>query len=285
MHHSTFVLALLLSSPLQAKTRQLWDSPAASVEQTVGITDVKISYHRPAVKGRAIWGKLVPFNEVWRAGANNATTVSFSTPVKVNGKALAAGVYALFVQPTDKKWTFIFSPDAEQWGAYFHNPERDVLRVEVPTAPTAHEEWLRYDLTPTSKDKLQLALTWEKVRASLDIEVESDRLYQAYLKDELARVQNASDDERWDLNFLVAKYWVLRGEQLDVALGYLDVAEKIRPSHWLYEYRGRALFQKKQTKEAIAQLDKAKAAATGKAPKEYILGLDKMKAEWAAGQR
>ena len=108
-------------------------SQAASVNQRIGITDISISYHSPIAKGRTIWGDLVPYNEVWRAGANENTTISFSTDVKVEGKLIHAGSYGLHMIPTQKEWTLIFSKNNYAWGSFFYDEKDDALRVTVKT--------------------------------------------------------------------------------------------------------------------------------------------------------
>src|SRR5881396_2914711 len=116
----TRTLALLVAAPLLAQPaiRLPEASPKATVGQTIGVTDVEIDYHRPAVNKRKIWGGLVQYGAVWRAGANENTTISFSTPVTVEGQALPAGTYGLFMIPGPAQWTIVFSKFADAWGAY-----------------------------------------------------------------------------------------------------------------------------------------------------------------------
>ncbi|HJW08876.1 MAG TPA: DUF2911 domain-containing protein, partial [Holophagaceae bacterium] len=120
-------------------------SPAAEVKQTIGVTTVALKYHRPAVKGRDIWGKLVPFEQVWRMGANEATTISFSDAVKVEGTDVPAGTYAIFAIPHAESWTLILSRNARQFGAWAYNPKDDLLRFEVKPKPVSFNEWLTYE--------------------------------------------------------------------------------------------------------------------------------------------
>ncbi|HEV2844531.1 MAG TPA: DUF2911 domain-containing protein, partial [Thermoanaerobaculia bacterium] len=103
-------------------------SPNASISTMVGVTEIKINYSRPGVKDRKVWGGLVPYGEVWRTGANENTTITFSTPVRIGGKELPAGIYGLQTIPTEGDWTVIFSKDAELWGAFNYKPENDALR-------------------------------------------------------------------------------------------------------------------------------------------------------------
>jgi tetratricopeptide (TPR) repeat protein len=129
------------------------DSQHAKVLQRVGITDITINYHRPLVKGRKVWGGLVPYGQVWRAGANENTTIEFSDPVSVEGKPLAKGVYGLHMLPTENEWTIIFSKTAAAWGSFIYNQAADALRVTVKPRPAEMKEALAYevdDVTPTS---------------------------------------------------------------------------------------------------------------------------------------
>ena len=140
-------------------------SPAATATGKIGTTDVTVNYSSPAVKGRTIWGGLEPYGKVWRAGANEATTVEFSKPVKVEGKALPAGKYSFFLIPTEKQWTVIFNKEPKQWGAYKYDQKLDALRVMVtPRKSAALAERLAYDVTPKG-----LTMRWEKLEVPVAI--------------------------------------------------------------------------------------------------------------------
>ena len=117
-------------------------SQSASIMQRIGLTDISISYHSPLAKGRTIWGDVVPYNEVWRAGANENTTISFSTDVKVEGKELAAGIYGLHMIPTQSEWTIIFSKNNYSWGSFFYSEIDDALRIKVKPNTAAMQEWM-----------------------------------------------------------------------------------------------------------------------------------------------
>ena len=140
-------------------------SPAATATGKIGAADVTVNYSSPAVKGRTIWGGLEPYGKVWRAGANEATTVEFSKPVTVEGKALPAGKYGFFVIPTEKQWTVIFNKVPNQWGAYKYEEKQDALRVMVtPRKPAAMAERLVYEVTPKG-----LVLRWENMEVPVAI--------------------------------------------------------------------------------------------------------------------
>ena len=140
-------------------------SPAATATGKIGASAVTVAYSSPAVKGRPIWGGLVPYGQVWRAGANEATTVEFSKAVTVEGKALPAGKYGFFVLPTQKQWTVIFNKEPNQWGAYKYDQKLDALRVTVtPRKTAAPAERLAYEVTPKG-----LTLRWENLEAPIAI--------------------------------------------------------------------------------------------------------------------
>jgi len=147
-------------------------SPRASVMQVVGFTEVKIDYSRPGVKGRNIWGELVPYNKVWRAGANEATTISFSTDVMAEGKKLAAGKYSFFAIPGKDEWIVIFNKVVDQWGAFEYNEAEDALRITVKPEGNGFHEWLTYSFTKTDEKSVLVNLEWEKVRVPYKIEVQ-----------------------------------------------------------------------------------------------------------------
>ncbi|MDQ6810158.1 MAG: DUF2911 domain-containing protein, partial [Verrucomicrobiota bacterium] len=147
MKNQTALLASLIATFLAAPTAfaqtdlGLPDkSQAALVKQRVGVTDITIAYHRPLVNGRKIWGGLVPFGQVWRAGANENTTFEVTDPVLVEGQPLPKGLYGLHMIPNPDSWTIIFSKAATSWGSYTYNQAEDALRVNVKPRPIEMEE-------------------------------------------------------------------------------------------------------------------------------------------------
>ena len=139
-------------------------SPAATASGKIGATNVTVNYSSPGVKGRKIFGGLEPYGKVWRAGANEATTVDFSKAVTVEGKALPAGKYGFFVIPAEGAWTVIFNKVPNQWGAFKYDEKQDALRVMVTPRKTALTERLAYEVTPKG-----LVLRWENVELPVTI--------------------------------------------------------------------------------------------------------------------
>ncbi len=139
-------------------------SPKETVEGSIDGTKVSIVYHRPSAKGRKVMGDLVPFGQVWRTGANDATTITFDKAVSIEGKTLAAGTYSLFTIPGENEWTVIFNSEPKQWGAYKYDEKKDVLRVKVKPG--------KVDFTETftiSIDKNGVNMSWENTSASFKI--------------------------------------------------------------------------------------------------------------------
>lgn len=171
---SLIIITIILSfSTVNAQNakQEVRISPKAEVMQTVGFTDIKIIYSRPGVKNRTIWGKLVPFDAVWRAGANEATKFIFSTDVYVEGKLLKKGEYSFFAIPGKKDWTLIFNKVADQWGAFEYNETQDALRLKVKPEKGNWQEWLAYTITKTSDTSAIIRLEWEKLRIPFKVEV------------------------------------------------------------------------------------------------------------------
>jgi DUF2911 family protein len=218
----TIATALLLMASIPAFAQAVIPlpeaSPAATVSQTIGVTDVTVSYHRPAVNNRKIWGGQVPYGEVWRAGANENTTISFSTPVKIEGQPLAAGTYGLHMIPTPSQFTVIFSKFANGWGSYMYDPSEDALRVTVtPQTVSDSQERLTYTFDDVTNNSATAALRWEKLRVPFKIAVDLPSTVQASI-DESLRGGRHWDAEAW----ASAARWELRNGNIDKAAQYAD---------------------------------------------------------------
>jgi hypothetical protein len=145
-------------------------SPNAAVAQTIGTTEVRITYGRPQVNDRTIFGELVPFGEVWRTGANEATTISFSDDVRVEGESIAAGTYSLYTIPGQDTWTLIFNGVANQWGTQY-NADEDVLRVDVAPESAPFHEMMTFRFGNVTDTSGTAALLWAETRVPFEIQV------------------------------------------------------------------------------------------------------------------
>lgn len=136
---------------------------------TVGDVDVEITYGRPKVKGRTIWGALVPYDKVWRTGADEATTITFSDDVTIEGEELGAGTYSLFTIPSEGSWTVVFNKVANQWGAFNYNQGEDALRVSVEPTTGEHVEELTFEIEEGDSGSGTVVLSWEELRVPISV--------------------------------------------------------------------------------------------------------------------
>ncbi|MDQ3280066.1 MAG: DUF2911 domain-containing protein [Acidobacteriota bacterium] len=167
------LLALTLATSAFAQVRTPRPSPSSTLMQTIGLTDMTIKYSRPGVKGRQVWGTLVPFDKVWRTGANEATTIAFTDDVTINGQNLPKGTYSLHTIPGANQWTIIFNSVADQWGSYSYDQTKDVLRVTATPQKGEYREWLTFDVPQVSTDTATVMIRWENVAVPFTVDTKS----------------------------------------------------------------------------------------------------------------
>ena len=196
-------------------------SQAAEVEQRIALTDITVKYHRPLVNGRKIWGGLVPYGKVWRAGANENTTIEFSDPVSVEGQPLAKGVYGLHMIPNPDSWTVIFSKTNTGWGSYSYKQDEDALRVNVKSRPLAEmKEALEFEFEDLKPESTAVTLKWEKLGVPFTVSIkDADQTFQnirAQLKGRGQFTWQALDEG--------AQFCLTRKIYLDEALRWADAS-------------------------------------------------------------
>jgi len=238
---------------LSAQTLELPKlSPKASVMQTVGLTEITISYHRPGVKGRVIWGDLVPYDKVWRTGANNATTITFSTDVKIEANELKAGTYAIFTIPGKEEWVFIFSKQTEIWGAYEYKEGLDALRIKLKPAGAPDCERMLFSFADLTDESVKVVLQWEKLMVSFAVTVDT--------KGTVLKNIEKTIDRYWTTPYSAANY-ALKNEMPDKAKQWVDVSVSIKPTYWNMLLKAKIYKQSAKTKietnDAIKMLEKA----------------------------
>jgi tetratricopeptide (TPR) repeat protein len=194
------------------------DLPRASqhavVTQRIGITDITINYHRPLANGRQIWGKVVPYGQVWRAGANENTTITFTDPVTIEGQPLEKGTYGLHMIPGENQWTVIFSKTSTAWGSFSYKQDEDALRVNVKAQPAEAHNALAYDFDDVKPDSTVVTMSWDKVAVPFKVEVKVNDLVTASIHRHLYGL-NQYYWEGWDD---AAAYFLANKINLDEAL-------------------------------------------------------------------
>lgn len=195
-------------------------SQHALVSQRIGITDITINYHRPLANGRQIWGKVVPYGQVWRAGANENTTITFTDPVTIEGQALDKGTYGLHMIPGESQWTVIFSKNSSAWGSFTYKQDEDALRVTVKPQPTDTHDALAYDFNNVKPDSTVVTMSWDKVAVPFKVQVNVNDLVTASVRQQI-RGLNQYYWEGWDD---AAQYFLTNKINLDEALKDEDLS-------------------------------------------------------------
>jgi hypothetical protein len=195
-------------------------SPAATVKQTVGLTDVTVVYSSPAVRGRKIWGSVVPYDELWRAGANECTKVTFSTTATVGGKPLPAGTYCLFLLPTKAGWTLVLNSDTTLWGADGHKAEKDVLRVPATATTVPMRERLAFQVVDFDEEGGTLALEWDTLRIGVKFELGT--------RAAVLKAIRALDTDEWRPYLLAARYLLEAKTEPALAMTLIDRSIKLK---------------------------------------------------------
>jgi len=277
---SVAVLMLLAPSAF-AQLKLPRPSQKGSVMQTVGLTDVTITYSRPGVKGRTIWGDLVPYDKVWRTGANEATTIAFSRDVSINGKPLPAGTYSLHTIPGKTSWTIIFNKKADPWGSYSYDAAQDALRVEAAPAAGTNVEWLTFSFPDVKNESAQVELAWEKLRVAFTIGVDTNTQALAEIRKTLA-----GEVKEWNVPYGAAGF--VFNNNLDnkaEAMKWIDQSIAMKETFYNLRLKAQMLAKDGKPKDAVAFGEKAVAA--GKADPnaaDEVAKLEKQIAEWKSGK-
>jgi hypothetical protein len=241
-------------------------SQHALITQRIGITDITINYHRPLANGRQVWGKLVPYGQVWRAGANENTTITFSDPVTIEGQALDKGTYGLHMIPGENQWTVIFSKDSTAWGSFSYKQDEDALRVTVkPQATDAHDA-LAYDFDDVKPDSTVVTMRWDKVAVPFKVHVNVNEIVTASIHRQLYGL-NQYYWEGWDD---AAGYFLANKINLDEALKDEDqsIQAEERYDNLMNKSRILEAMGRKQDAEGF----RAKALDKGSALQLYFYG-------------
>ena len=253
-----FIAGLSAQTPAAPKLEFPAPSPASTLKQRVGLTDIEVNYSRPGVKGRKIFGGLESFGKVWRTGANSATKISFSTAVKLNGTAIPAGEYALFSIPGSEEWTVIINKVTGQWGAYAYDEKNDVARIKAtPVTLPNLVETFTIGLTDLRDESATLFLMWEKtlVPVKLEVNVTTTLVPQieAFMASDAAKKPYAQ----------AAMFYYDHQLDLKKAVAWMDAAITEQPAAFYLVYR-KALIQAKAGDKAGA-LTTAQASLEGAA--------------------
>jgi hypothetical protein len=226
---AVLVFGLMLASGLSAQTPKVdfpAASPACTLKQRVGLTDIEIVYSRPSIKGRTIFGGIVPYDQVWRTGANQATKITFSTPVKLDGNDVPAGTYALFTVPGENEWTIILNKDASQFGAFQYNEKNDLVRFKVvPVKLGETIETFTIEFNHIRDDSAIINLVWEKTVVPIKLEMELTSKLVPQIEAAMASPDKKSDG----FYFQAATFYYNHDQDLNKALDWVNAALADKP--------------------------------------------------------
>lgn len=251
-------------------------SPSAEVEQQVGVTEVEISYSRPSVRGRQIWGKLVPYDKMWRTGANKATSIAFDEPVSIAGKKIEPGKYAIFTIPGKDEWTVIINENADQWGKGDYDKSEDVHRFKVSPKETHHHEMMTFHFKNVSKDSAGIMLAWKKTRIDFPLTLETDKMLMADMEEAVANAEQGD----WETYYECANYLIEEGMKMNKAEKWLSKSLEAEKNWRNLFSKAQMLKKKGKADKAMETAKKAKEKADSKRYKNYIQGtMDEWKKE------
>lgn len=305
---AAFSLIVTSAGMSLAQLRLPRPSPKASVSQTIGVTDVTISYHRPGVKGRKIWGDapanapqgeatlddgrnrpadlpIVPYGRLWRTGANDATQFVVTDDVLINGQPLPAGAYSLHTIPGKDEWTIVFNGTANQWGSFNYDASKDLLRVKAkPAALAENQEWMGFTIDPASDNSAVVKIRWEKVSVPFTVEVKD--VVATTLKHARMAVESAKPDD-WGIPFNAANYAKTNKAESD-ATKWFEQSLKAAEEQLKAKETFQGLQRKSSSLLALGRRDEAIAAAeravvVGKAEKVNTAALEKRIVDLKAG--
>jgi hypothetical protein len=276
---SAAILSLLAPSAFaQLKLPRV--SQKEVVTQSVGLTDVTITYSRPGVKGRVIWGGLVPYDQVWRTGANEATTIMFSQDVSINGKPLPAGTYSLHTIPGKTSWTIIFNKKADQWGSYEYDAAQDALRLQATPAAGPNQEWMEFSFPELSTDAATVVLAWEKVRVPFKIETKTTEQAMANIRQALS-----GEVKEWNVPYGAASYAFNNNLDKTESMKWVDQSIALKETFWNLRLKAQMLAKDGKAKDAVAVGEKAMVAGkTDEDAATEMPKLEKQISDWKTGK-
>lgn len=275
----TFLVLCIFAGNSFAQIELPAPSPTATLSQKVGLTEVSITYSRPSIKGRTVFGDLVPYGKLWRTGANTATKLTFSDDVKIGGKDLPAGSYALFTIPGENEWTIIFNKNFNQGGTGNYKEAEDALRVTIKSVkiPGTIETFCinLEDVKPTSA---LIEILWESTIVQIPLEVSIDERIMASIDKSMKVSPNAYQQ--------AANYYHQSGKDLKQAVAWMDEALKIHESEgnnvfWIYRQKSLIQADMKKYKDAIATAKVSLEKATEAKNDDYIKMNTESIAAWS----
>lgn len=258
---SFFSAALFFANAQTIKTPQ--PSPTQTIKQDFGISSIELTYSRPGMKGRKIFGDLVPWGQVWRTGANAITKIKFADDVTIGGQALKAGAYAIYSVPNENQWEIIMNKDANFWGTDYKQQD-DVLRIKIPSTKLDHPvETFTMQFANVKPNSTDLQIMWDQTMVSLPISTDVD-------KKVMAQIDNVMNKDNHPY-FQAAMYYMESGRDLNQAITWLDKAIEQNPNaYWVYHQKANALAKLGKKEDAKKTAQKSMELAKTQNNQDYV---------------
>lgn len=272
-----FVFWLLLMGGKMAFAQELPQaSPICKIEQRIGLTDVSLRYSRPSVKERTIWGNLVPYNTLWRTGANACTVISFSDNVVLANQHIPAGEYSIFTIPAQDEWTFILNKNTKLWGTDSYKSDEDLVRIKVkPDTNAPFTETMTFFFDNIKVDAADLVFAWDRLRFALKISVDTDTKALANIKKAVSEAENIYRTYNSSATYLLDS----NKEPLQ-ALNWAKKSVDMKETYWNTFTLSRAYAANRLYKEAIAMAEKSLKLSQDAKMDSYVKMNQKNLEEW-----
>jgi len=258
------LLCIALAFLCSISTAQSLDLPQpsqyAKTTQRIGVTEVTVTYHRPLINGRKVWGGLVPYGQIWRTGADENTIIEFTTDVMVEGKPLSKGIYGLHTIPNENEWTFIFSKNYTSWGSFTYDQAEDALRITVKPQVSEMRETMAIDFDNVQPASARLTIRWEKTAVPVKIEANVTEATANYLKNQL---RSWTFRANWSAYNDAASYLLNNKLNLDDALKFADQSIRIEERFDNLLVKSRILEAQGILKDSVATKKRAMEVGSG----------------------
>jgi len=268
---TTAILSLFVAGAQTLTTPQ--PSPTQTIKQNFGVSSIELSYSRPGMKGRKIYGDLVPYGKVWRTGANNATILTFADDVTIGGTKVKAGKYGLLSIPEKKNWTLIISKQTDVTSPASYKQDQDVVRIEAKTMDMDESmETFTMQFANIKANSCELHIMWDRTAVALPISTDVESKV-------MAQIDNLMNKDNRPY-FNAAMYYMDNGKDLNQALSWFDKAVELQPTaFWIHHQRANCLAKLGKKDEAKMAAEKSKALATEQKNDDYVKLNEKLLAE------
>jgi len=272
-----FAIALLYSVSIKAQLNLPPASTDATFKQQIGFGEVEVKYSRPSARGRVIFGGLVPFGEMWRTGAHDATTIKFSEAVKLNGYDIPAGTYSFFTIPNQNEWTIVINKSTEMHGTSDYTQEQDLVRFTAkPEKSARYYETFTIEVNDLTKEEAGLFLLWENTQVKIAIKMNVDEKVMAEINDRI----NVKKEDRASLFYQSSAYYFNNNKDIKQAYAWVQVANSKTQDAAYLQLQAKIEAAMNDYAAALKTLKASTNLATTKKLDQVIVANEKLRIEW-----